>query len=129
MDSIVRLLSSVETKFSKVSFFIKGTSPYRTSTLSASSTSFIPHLTASPVPIGEACSHVEISKSKLLDSLIIEFLSNPTIRVIFALMLSAVLQIISSMVFPPTLCKDFALLDFILDPSPAARIIVCMFTI
>ena len=81
------------------------------------------------MPIGVDCSHVEISKSKFLDSLIIESLSNPTIRVIFVLMLPAVLQIISSMVFPPTLCKDFALLDFILDPSPAARIIVCMFTI
>ena len=36
-----------------------------------------------------------ISKSKFLDSLIIESLSNPTIRVIFVLMLPAVLQIIS----------------------------------
>ena len=72
---------------------------------------------------------MEMSEINLEDSLIIDSLSNPTTKVIFGLMLPAVWHIFSSMVTPPTLCKDFALLDFILEPSPAARIIVCIFKV
>ena len=70
---------------------------------------------------------MEMSKLNAWDSLIIVSLSNPTTKVIFGLILPAVWHIFSSMVTPPTLCKGFALLDLILEPSPAARIIVCMF--
>ena len=124
-------MPSLELSISSLSVFslMRGTSPYKTSTLSASVTSSIPHLTASPVPFGFGCSHEVISRLKFLDLSKIDSLSKPTMSVIFLLIFPAVWQIISSIVFPPILCRDFALFDFILEPSPAARTIVCTFTI
>jgi hypothetical protein len=53
-----------------------------------------------------------------------ESLSKPTTNVIFGLIDPAVKHIFSSIDVPPILWRDFALFDFILEPSPAARTIV-----
>ena len=86
-------------------------------------------LTSMFLILSSYASAVEISRLYVLDSFITESLSKPTTRVIFGLIDPAVKHIFSSIDVPPILWRDFALFDFILEPSPAARTIVWMSTV
>ena len=85
--------------------------------------------TASAVPIGFFCSQIWFIPENFSISFVTESFSKPTTKEVSSVKFETVSKIRLSIDSPPTGWRDFALFDSILEPSPAARITVWIFTI